>query len=112
MNPIILIKQLNFLNWEENFKSFMKPHKYTYIFSVIGMSLLVFALLIFSFKTKISLKANNKVSEQSTSESLPSSPLPTENSDLKTDIIGIWVPYLDLEIHSPDNTEKVFKNKF
>ena len=32
----------------------------------------------------------------------------TENNQM----IGVWVPYLDLNINDPENTEEKFKNKF
>ena len=36
----------------------------------------------------------------------------TENNKSNEQMVGIWVPYLDLNINSPENTEKKFKNKF
>lgn len=93
----------------------MKFYKYTYMITVIGASILVFVALIHFFQGDLSLKENKKAPEKSISDSLSSSPLPNENLNnlnSESDIIGIWVPYLDLETCSSDNIENKFKNKF
>lgn len=36
----------------------------------------------------------------------------SENSKNNSQMVGVWVPYLDLNINSPENTEEKFKNKF
>lgn len=88
----------------------MRLSKYTYIFSVLSVSISIFAALIYFFRFKTD-SFSNRASEENSSRPFLTSASPDENSKDES-CIGIWVPYLDLEINSLTNAEKEFKSKF
>ncbi len=72
----------------------------------------LFIALALTFYRSSSIRDSLDAQAPSINQSTPPSVSSSSLNSSSDEIIGVWVPYLDLQILSNTNTEKIFKEKF